>query len=711
MDYNALAKQYGGTTVSSTAPKKVDYNALAKQNGAISTSAPAPTQPSDGGFSVGGFVKGLVSAPATLIARPFQAIQSGIQLAGMDIAGNTAKMKDLNDRAYALARSLRTAREEDKPAIRAQVQSLSAQAQEIGNKLSQGADWKPSSGGIIAAAPENMGDVKKDVGRAVQTVALGVGAPIAGGALFGLGSSLEQGNDLMSTETLVSTLTGMAAGKLLDVVGKPIIDVAGKVVGNVTPKFLKELALKGQGAVSNFMDSHEILGGALKPVTEKITAGANAFDNTINKGTSSLWSNTKAGIKSQYPSTSSDISSHYENIEVDRFMKPTTEAGATFNKAADVAKDAERRGIDIKKVMKDNKIYASDHISDGKFDTKDIADALKSEAISGGADVFRPALAEAQNSVERVPISEIRQKMIDGVKSARPADISPNQKLSFIKKINSEYGDNSVTAALYKDGYNLTNLYDSKLQTSSGIYKTPKNGGVSSISDTLTGKQKAIESKVFGDLLVERSPKELGIGDYMKAQEEKFITSNYLATLDGKKAPTTLFQRGIRRASQLSGATLGAKVAGPFGMFSGYSFGGLVSDTFAKAPNPVKIAFLKDIGKTEPEIYAVMKEFVSDSEAKRMAMVTPRLKSGSKIDIGLQNLKNKIGAIEMGSPTSKSNTFANNINQNARILSNTPQLTAPSDRIITPNTQGTPNFRATGSSGDVGGMRQRIFKK
>ena len=57
-----------------------------------------------------------------------------------------------------------------------------------------------------------------------------------------------------------------------------------------------------------------------------------------------------------------------------------------------------------------------------------------------------------------------------------------------------------------------------------------------------------------------------------------------------------------------------------------------------------------------------------------------------------------------------SNTFGNNFEQNQKILNNTKQLPSPAKNLVTPNTQGTPNFRVTGSTGDVGGMRQRLPK-
>jgi len=502
----------------------------------------------------------------------------------------------------------------------------------------------------------------------------------------------------------------MGAGKALDLVGKPLLNASGKVIGKITPKILQDVASKGAGAVQNFMKQHELLGGIAKPISKKITKGAEVFDSTINKATKSLFTGAKEVAKTQYPTIKNDVAKYYEKTEMDKLMKPTKEAGATFTKATEVAKQAKARGIKLEKVAADNKIYIDDHISDGKYATAEAADALADDAISGGATVFRPALAEAETGVQRVPINEVRQRIASKISSIPDRVLSPEQKLAFARKVAKEYGDASVTSARYRDGYSLTNLYDSKLQTSSGLYKTPTSGGVQSISDTLTSQQKKIESDVFKELLIEKAPKGLGIDKYFKAQEEKFVLANYLRTLNGKNAVRSLFQKAVKRASQLSGATVGAQTAGPFGMFSGYQFGGMVADTFNNASNPVKISFLKSIGKTTPEIYGIMRQYVTEQEAARL--LRPLLPAGSKVDAAMQGIKNEWGAIEMGYTPTPANTFGNDFLQNTKILNNTKQLPAPSPRTVVPNTQGTPNqlgapYSPGGNKGDVGGMRQR----
>lgn len=153
-----------------------------------------------------GIIKSLIKAPLTMIARPIQAVA---ELAG------------------ASPESVNTA-------------------------------TKKIAGDFVAPVPQNFSDVGKDIGRGAETVALGLG-PVSGGALFGAGNSLEQGNNLLSTQTAFETVLGAAGGKVLDLVGKPLLNAAGKVVGKITPDVLKTVVSKGTQSIKDFAENHSIL--------------------------------------------------------------------------------------------------------------------------------------------------------------------------------------------------------------------------------------------------------------------------------------------------------------------------------------------------------------------------------------------------------------------------------------------------------------------
>lgn len=163
-----------------------------------------PDQPSTLGkigSAVGNFAKGIVEPVTTIVARPFQA---AAELAGVPD-------KTVND-------------------ISAKVPF-----------------------GLVAPTPQNYGDVKKDIGRGIQTVALGIGGETAldaagavikptlgklaaegavGGGAFGFGGSLEQGNDVFSKETLKQTGIGAATGAVLN----PAISRGASYIGKALGK-------------------------------------------------------------------------------------------------------------------------------------------------------------------------------------------------------------------------------------------------------------------------------------------------------------------------------------------------------------------------------------------------------------------------------------------------------------------------------------------
>lgn len=663
-----------------------------------------------------GMLKGVVSAPATMVARPFQAAQSAWQLAGMDIKGNEAKANALSDEAYRLAVSARTAPESERAAIRARAQELNNQAMAISKKLGEDANWKPSAGGIIAEAPENFGDVKKDIGRGIQTVALGVGSPLAGGAAFGLGSSLEQGNDLFSMDTLNSTLLGMGFGVAGKVIGKPLLDVTGKVIGKITPQILKDVTSKGQAAVADFMARNKLLGGVVAPLSEKITAGAAKFDDTINKTASSLWQGTKNIAAKQYPGMTKDAyQKKWEASEVKRFTDATRSQDKAYYNSRKIIDDSGLTIDDIENTLKDTKTYGTHNTDGNRYQTMGAADEMTNATMSNGPEILRPALREAQGGAQRVTTQELRNEIAKTLNSKSYAQFSPQDKADMAKAIIKEYQIGSPNnRAFGQNGYNLEDLYNAQLKANEVVYSQSGKTGITSIADSAIAARKKIEAEVFKKFLVERAPKELGIENYLKEQQKRFVTANYLRALDGKPMPKSLWQKSMRVASKVAGAGLGVKLGGAFGVFPGMQLGSFADDMFMKAENPIKIAFLKDLQKTPAEAYEIMKNFTTKSQFDKLWMKTPRLNAPSNIDVGLQGVKNEWGAIEMPGPAmTPANTMRNDMNLNARTLYNTKQI-GPADpnvirmgdsRLGTPN-QGVRYGRNPEPS--IGGIRQKF---
>lgn len=197
-----------------SSPGQVDFS------GAPETPPQSPGILSSIGNAIGSAAKSVVSPVATMIARPFQA---GAELLGADSGAVDKFSKDI-------------------------------------------------SGGLIAPVPQNAGDVVKDVGRGAQTVALGL-APVAGGALFGAGNSVEQGNSLLSGQTVLQAGLGAVGGKVADV-ATPYI---AKGLSAVTPKIAKD----AMGAIG---DSLSPLTKGIGDFADKTKILPDSLSKAINKG-------------------------------------------------------------------------------------------------------------------------------------------------------------------------------------------------------------------------------------------------------------------------------------------------------------------------------------------------------------------------------------------------------------------------------------------
>lgn len=127
-------------------------------------------------------------------------------------------------------------------------------------------------------APKSAEDVYKDVGRGLQTIALGAAGPISGGAAFGAGTAISEGKDL-GTVALYG-IGGAIAGKALDVVGKPLLNAAGKVIGKITPQVIQDSVASGAKLVSDTAGNIKIMP---KDWSTAINKGAVRAEELANK--------------------------------------------------------------------------------------------------------------------------------------------------------------------------------------------------------------------------------------------------------------------------------------------------------------------------------------------------------------------------------------------------------------------------------------------
>lgn len=441
------------------------------------------------------FLGNLVKAPATILARPIQAIA--------ELGGASAESVD-----------------------------------RVTKKLTRG---------LVAPVPRSGADVKKDVGRGIQTAAFGLG-PVSGGLSFGVGNSLEQGNDLLSTETAIQGGVGALGGKLLDLVGKPLLDASGKVIGKITPDIVKDVAGRGTEAVSQFMAQHEILPEA---ASNAINKGAEGFENIANKPFA------VAGniVKKPFVKTPSDIVSARE-----KELQKIEGTYAQLRKASDFSKDA---NAGSRNRVASTDVLADSVNEDGLIRTKQPGGAIeqyKAQTIDGSEGVVRKNLARlketiSMDDVEKALISEVKSSSLEGADLTKAINGAKREAEGLALKAN-------------KDGeIPLTVLHDAKVNHYNNInYQTPPEVGTyrKSVARAL---KKLVEENSSYDV----KPLNEEIGKYL--QDVK-----YLESLDGRRVKGGRLGKYF---AQISGNIIGGAAGGAIGGIPGSAVGTVVGGELA----------------------------------------------------------------------------------------------------------------------------------
>lgn len=391
--------------------------ALNQYRTAKASGTPLPTTPpaSNPSFldKAGGFVKSLVEAPATIVARPIEAAAVG----GAQLFGGNDAAKNTSDALDSFA--------------------------------------KNNLGGFVAPIPKNAADVEKDVGRGAQTVAYGLPGLASSGALFGAGSSLEQGNKLLSLQTALQTAIGAGGAKLIGLIGQPLLSGAGKVIGKITPDVLSEVASKGVSAISEFAARHGILPDAA-------SGAVSTAANTAEKVASAPFTATSNAVTAAAKALTDKSETQLENDVVSRFNKGVKPSATGKSTAGQVGK-FEDNIVNAVKTINENKgslSFADDagnaiagqnpkslqQLSDAVDQTKKTIfqkyNALATAAGDKGLVVStKPVTSELDNIIDNKAIQLTNPKAIEYAKAAKlrygnSGDLDPQTAQEAISSLN-----------------------------------------------------------------------------------------------------------------------------------------------------------------------------------------------------------------------------------------------------------------------------------
>ena len=285
VDYEALAKQFGGSAAPAPA-SNVDYEALAKQyGGAVSAAEPTPAARTN--VRDESFLRSRVLQPATEVLATGQGISKGIgdiMFGGQRLVGQGLQAVGAKETGQALIEDAarRKAMEE---ANLAKYREAAPGAVPVGEFIGQTAATLPA-GGLIGKGLQAVSPALAPLAQAVRTGGFSTGmAPgaanlatkAAGGAILGGASSAL----INPEETTTGAAIGAAAPFVLPTVGRYIAAGGGKIIDAFTGKLAEVKA----GKVAREMAGDAIntirVANNLAPMDVNASQAVGGIDNDV----------------------------------------------------------------------------------------------------------------------------------------------------------------------------------------------------------------------------------------------------------------------------------------------------------------------------------------------------------------------------------------------------------------------------------------------
>ncbi len=510
------------------------------------TETPAPVEEQKP-FSLTQVAKEVVSPVTTMLARPFQAIQSAAQLfrSNRENPDLEANAKKYSDEAYKLSLQLRDPQltPEQRISLTGEIQRNQQLAEYYGNRLSSNANYKPfSTETLVKPAPENMADVKKDVGRGIQTVAFGLG-PVSGGAAFGTGMSLEDGNDLLSWDTAAYTAGGLVLGKAADIVGKPLLNAAGKVVGVITPQMLKNVAAGGAKAMQTFMETNKLLPNSISRPLNKGAAALEVGANAPFKAAAAPFRQVDEKVIARREQALKELEEKYAQLRDNAARNPEATAGT-------------RGRVARSNVLTEDNMVNEDGVIIG---AKEAAKTYRKETIGEGESLVRQLLTKEGVGVDIGVVEKELQKVLKESFSGRELISALNAMKREIAGLRLKNPNGRIM---------LTDLHDAKVQRQPGS-KAYDNSETKAVDKQIARAHKQVIENNSGEKVRE-----------INAEIGKFLgDAEYIESLQGKRIGNGKLGRTV---SQVAGAVAGAAAGGALGGLPGVAVGSYVGGSVSR---------------------------------------------------------------------------------------------------------------------------------
>lgn len=338
------------------------------------------------------------------------------------------------------------------------------------------------------------------------------------------------------------------------------------------------------------------IGSALQGGLETGTAAARGTAQAIDQGAASVAG--KIG-EARQAVTSSLEDSAAKSAKSD-WAKPTTKTAGSYSTATDIYNNAKSSGHDISDTLVKSGVKLSDNVSEGKYDTANTADRLRSESGKLSNELLRPSLEKANAVTVPTPVSDI----ISSAKSnlADNKFIPQETKDILMKKLDST---SPALEKQYPNGMNLTDLHDEKILRS----KNAKMSPVGDISTNLEANKNYALSNAMKTELEASVPKDIPVKEFNAQLQKNYQAADYIESLNGKKVPIGIGTKAIRAAAKGVGAIAGSHL-GIGGAFGGYSLGGIVENMAEGLPASLRDSLLKNVESTNPEAFDRVRGFL-----------------------------------------------------------------------------------------------------
>ncbi len=357
-------------------------------------------------------------------------------------------------------------------------------------------------------------------GQALGVAGLATGSPVLGGAMLGAGTALEQ--DKGALGTAFDTALGAGGGKLLELVGKPLFNVAGKVVGEITPQFLKDLAGKGTKAIEEFASHHDIVPDFVSKTTSKIDdvlgAGKKAIGDEFNAIKGKLGIKMSAtpeqtALEAITPRTKDLTPTEYEKLLAQRKITPKSTTKPSEYILSDSEKATAKK---YESLLQDKDPVKNSTNLIGEISDKDkkVGDFLtENNSIFNSGELKNHISSELEN-VSDVTIPEDR-----------------------IQKLKSTMIDNFIKELPKND---MKSLWEARKEFDQKIEKAFSG------SPTLQNEMKKAFRNSVQNFIAERTPNEVYKG-YMKDMTELFNLNDVVATKATKEKGLNAIQTWIKQ--------------------------------------------------------------------------------------------------------------------------------------------------------------------